>query len=342
MEARADERLNARVDLDDRVLGRVRRQRELDVAAALDPERANDRERRRAQSLMDRIGQGLDRGHHDRVAGVHAQRIDVLHRAHRDARVIRVAHDLVLDLLPADQALLDHDLADGARTQPAPDTLAVRRLGADDAATRAAQRERRPDDGRQPDVVQRALGRGVALGRRRAADDRARCVGLADPVEQVPEALPVLGHLDRLERRAEQTHVMALEHAGAGQSDGQVERRLAAEPGQQPVGSLAGDHRLHGLDRERLEVDRVGDVRVGHDRGRVRVDEDRPDALRPQRATGLRAGVVELGRLADHDRARAEDQDRARSLGAGRSPSLDRHRPAVTPAPWRGHAASPR
>ena len=35
-----------------------------------------------------------------------------------------------------------------------------------------------------------------------------------------------------------------------------------------------------------------------------------------QRAAGLRAGVVELGRLADHDRAGADDEDAAdREIG---------------------------
>ena len=52
---------DARVDLDDRVLGRVGRQRELDVAAALDAERPDDREGRAAQPLVDRVGQRLDR-----------------------------------------------------------------------------------------------------------------------------------------------------------------------------------------------------------------------------------------------------------------------------------------
>ena len=52
---------------------------------------------------------------------------------------------------------------------------------------------------------------------------------------------------------------MALEHAGLGQGDRQVERRLAAQPGQQALGPLPGDDRLDGLDGERLEVDRVGD-----------------------------------------------------------------------------------
>ena len=95
---------------------------------------------------------------------------------------------------------------------------------------------------------------------------------------------------------------MALEDAGLGQGRREVERGLAAEAGQQALGLLLRDDRLDGLDGERLEVDDVGHLRVGHDRGRVRVDEDRPDALGAQRAAGLRPGVVELGRLADDDR----------------------------------------
>ena len=110
---------------------------------------------------------------------------------------------------------------------------------------------------------------------------------------------------------------MALEDARLGHRGREVERGLAAQPGEQPLGLLLGDDRLDRLDRQRLEVDDVGDRGVGHDRGRVRVDQDRPDALGAQRAAGLRPGVVELGRLADDDRPRAEDQDRRR-LRAGR------------------------
>ena len=180
-----------------------------------------------------------------------------------------------------------------------------------------------PHDGRQADVLE-----GARRGRRPrrlvgALDDDRRRVGLADAVEQVAEALPVLGHLDGLDGRAQQARAVALQEAGAGDLHGQVEAGLAAQAGQHAVRALALQDALHRRDRERLEVDRVGDARVGHDRGRVGVEQDGADALLAQRPAGLRAGVVELGRLADDDGPGADDEDGGRpgrvALGAPRS-----------------------
>ncbi len=177
----------------------------------------------------------------------------------------------------------------------------------------------------RPIVGERLVGgRSAGLGGG-ALDDEAGGVGLADPVEQVAERLAVLGHPDGLERRAEQADGVTLEDAGFGESRGQVQRGLAAETGQQPFRLLLRDHRLDRLDGQRLEVDRVGDLGVGHDRRRVAVDQDRPDALGAEGAAGLGAGVVELGGLADHDRPGAEDQD-GRGLAAD---GLGRSRPAA-------------
>ena len=105
---------------------------------------------------------------------------------------------------------------------------------------------------------------------------------------------------------------------------------VTAEPGKQALGTLPGNDGLDGLDRQWFEVDGVGDRRVRHDRGGVRVHEDGPDPLRSERAAGLRAGVVELGRLADDDRPGTEDEDGFRPAHRG----LVRRRPA---RPHRGH-----
>ena len=151
-----------------------------------------------------------------------------------------VAHDLVLDLLPADEAALDHDLLDRARPQARPHALPVRLLGLDDAAAGPAERERGPDDRRQPDRAERLLRGGVPGAVVVALDDQRWRVRLADPVEQVAERLAVLGHVDRLERGPEEAHVVALEDAGLGQGHREVERGLAAEPGEEPLGLLRG------------------------------------------------------------------------------------------------------
>ena len=167
-----------------------------------------------------------------------------------------------------------------------------------------------PDDRGQPDDAQRLVDAGLALLVRGPLDDHRWRIGLADAVEQVPETLPVLGHLDGLDGGAQQPGAVLLQQTGMRHVHGQVERRLAAEPGEDALGPLALQDALHGGHGQRLEIDRIRDARIGHDRGRVGVEQDGPDALLAEGATGLGAGVVELGGLADDDRPGADDEHR--------------------------------
>ena len=88
-----------------------------------------------------------------------------------------------------------------------------------------------------------------------------------------------------------------------------VQAGLAAEGRQDGVGPLDGDDLLDDLGRDRLDVGPVGHLGVGHDRGRVRVDQDDLVPLLAERLARLGARVVELARLADDDRPGADDQD---------------------------------
>ena len=103
-------------------------------------------------------------------------------------------------------------------------------------------------------------------------------------------------------------------------ADREVQRGLPAERRQDRVGSLALDDGGDHVDVERLDVGPVGEVRVGHDRRRVRVGEDDAVALAAQDAARLRARVVELARLADDDRPGPEHEDRL-DVGAARHQS---------------------
>ena len=104
-------------------------------------------------------------------------------------------------------------------------------------------------------------------------------------------------------------HAVLLEHAGVGEIDREVERGLAADRGQHRIGPLLLDDRGQEVGRQRLDVGAIGELRVGHDRRRIAVDEHDFEPLGAQRLARLRAGVVELAGLADDDRAGADHED---------------------------------
>src|SRR3546814_6648238 len=87
-------------------------------AARHHPDADDARERGIAHELVLDVGERLRGSDCDRVAGVHAHRIEVLDRADDHEVVGAVAHDLQLVLLPASDRSLDQDLADGAGHEP--------------------------------------------------------------------------------------------------------------------------------------------------------------------------------------------------------------------------------
>ncbi len=295
---------DARVHLDDHDLLGRRVDRELDVRApSLNPDRTDNRERLVTKLLIEAVGQRLLRGDRDAVAGVDAHRVDVLDRADDHAVVVVIAHDLELELAPADHRLVEQDLRDRRRLQAAAHDPAKLLRRAGDPAAAAAERVRRADDDRQADVDHRVVG---LLRRRR--DRRARHLQ-AGPLHRDAKLVAVLGAADRRVVRADELHAELLQRAVLVQRLGEVQRRLAAERRQQRVGALLRDDLAHRAGQQRLDVRRVGELRVGHDRRRVGVDEHDLVALLLEDLAGLHAGVVELGRLADDDRAGTEDED---------------------------------
>ena len=137
-------------------------------------------------------------------------------------------------------------------------------------------------------------------------DQGMRMPGL---VHRRAELLAVLGAADRGGVGADQLDPEPLQGAVLVQAHRQVQRGLAAERRQQRVGALLFDDLGHRPGQQRLDVGGGGELGVGHDRRRVRVDEDDFVALLEQHLAGLDAGVVELGRLADHDRPGADQED---------------------------------
>jgi hypothetical protein len=125
----------------------------------------------------------------------------------------------------------------------------------------------------------------------------------------VSSPILVLRLVDRLGGGADHLDAELLQHAHPLEREGAVQRGLAAHGRQEGVGPLLLDDAGDDLRGDRLDVGRVGEIRIGHDRGRIRVDQDDPVPFLAQGLAGLRAGIVELACLADDDRARADDED---------------------------------
>ena len=133
---------HARIHLDDDqpAVGRI--DRELHVrAAGLDPDLAQHRDRGVAHDLVFLVGQRQRRRDGDRIAGMHAHRIEVLDRADDDAVVVLVAHHLHLEFLPAEHRFLDQHLVGRRGVDAALDDVDELRLVVGDAAAGAAERE---------------------------------------------------------------------------------------------------------------------------------------------------------------------------------------------------------
>ncbi len=233
-----------------------------------------------------------------------AHRVDVLDAADDHAVVRVVPHHLEFVLLPPDDRLLDEDLADRTRLESGRRHRLelLGRVG--DAGSPATEDVRRTDDGRQADV-----GDHGACIVHRVRGARAQAVE-ADPDHRLLELLAVFGGGDRFGVRSD--HLRGPRHAdqpSLEQFHGQVQTRLAAQCGQDRIGPLPVDDGRDDLPRQRLHVGGIREVRVRHDRGRIRVRQDDPVPLVAQHTTRLGARVVELAGLPDDDRSRSDDQD---------------------------------
>ena len=290
------------VHLNDGVLKGIRVQGKLAVAAAHDPQLRNDVQGGGAEHLILLVRQGQGRGHHDGVPGVDAHRVKVFHGTDGNHVAGAVPQGLKLDLFPAGDAALHQNLVDGGLIQAALGDLPQGGLVPGDAAAGAAQGEGGADDHWVADACRDFQG--LCQGFRRVGGDHR----LAHGLQGVPEKLPVLGPVNGFNGRTQKPHTVAIQGAVPGQLHGDGQAGLAPKPCQQAVGPLLLNNTADGLGGERLQVDLVGQVLVGHDGGGIGVDQHGLNTLLPQHPAGLGPGVVKLRRLADDDGAGADDQ----------------------------------
>jgi len=159
-----------------------------------------------AQPLMVHIAERLCGSYYYGLPGMDAHGIKVLHVADDDAVVLGIPHDLVLELLPAQDRLLDQHLVDPRVDEPTPGDVDELLLVVGDAPARASQRVRRADEDR---IASQLLGRGQGLL------DAVHGPALGDRLtyleHHLPEELPVLGQGDGMGLRPQQLYAQAVQ-----------------------------------------------------------------------------------------------------------------------------------
>ncbi len=171
-----------------------------------------------------------------------------------------------------------------------------------DAATDATERKRRPNDRGEANFIddrQRLIDR----------SGETTCRHLdADLAHGIAKLQPILGNPDRLDGRPDELNAAFGQRTPLGQGNREVQRGLPSHGRQHRVRALLLDDRLRHFRRQRLDVGSVRHLRVGHDGGRVAVDEHHLETFGTERLARLRTRIVELARLPDHNRARADHE----------------------------------
>ena len=115
--------------------------------------------------------------------------------------------------------------------------------------------------------------------------------------------------VNRLRRRANQLDFVFFENAVVPKIQRTVQRRLPPHGRKDGVWFFFDNDFFNGLPRDGFNVGDVCRGRVGHDGGRVAVDQNNLVAFFAQGFAGLHAGIIKLAGLSNNDGPRANDQD---------------------------------
>ncbi len=277
---------------------------ELDVGSPRgNPDLADHRQRGVPEDLVFPVRQGLGGRDGDRVSRVDPHGVDVLDGTDDDHVVLLVPHDLQLEFLPAEDRLLDEDFPDQALFHPELGELLEFLLVEGHGTARPPEGEAGADDHGKAEFPDDRPGFLHGPG------DFASGHFQADFRHGLLEFVPVLRPPDGRPVGADHLHAVPVEDPLFRRLDGDVERRLATDGGQDRLGPFLGDDLLDHVDGDRLYVGPVGHLGIGHDGRRVRVEKDHLVPFLEKGLAGLGARIVELAGLSDDDGTGADDED---------------------------------
>jgi hypothetical protein len=106
---------------------------------------------------------------------------------------------------------------------------------------------------------------------------------------------------------ADQLHAILLQDPVLGHGHRRVQACLATKGRKKGARAFLFNDAGHGLGFDGFDVGPVGQVRIGHDRRRVGVDQNDLVALFLEGFQSLGPGIVELAGLSDDDGARTDE-----------------------------------
>ena len=239
----------------------------------------------------------------NRVARVYTNRVNVLHTANGDGIIGGVAHNLKFNFFVALHALLNEYLMNGRELECVCAYLNKLCLIVGKATACAAKRKCRAQNNGIADALCCLFGFLERVG------DLGGNGGLTNRLAKLLEELAILGARNALTACAKQFYITFAQYTLLFQLHSKVEACLPTNAGNNGIGALVAQDLGYVFQRQGLHIDLVRNGGVGHDGGRVGVDENDLVALLLECKTRLRACIVKLGGLSDNDRARTDDQN---------------------------------
>ena len=164
------------------------------------------------------------------------------------------------------------------------------------AAARSAECKGRADDDWVADPFHKALGFFHVM------NDVGIRYRFAEFIHQGTEQIAVFRFMDSVQLSPQDFNIEFFQNSRFIQFDRHIEAGLPAKCRKQCIRALFSKDAADKLQCNRLDIHLVGDFGIGHDRRRIRVDQDNAVALFFQGEAGLCARIVEFCCLADNDR----------------------------------------
>jgi len=215
----------------------------------------------------------LGRCDHDGLTCVDTHGIDILHVTYYDTCIIRVPHDLVLELLPAQYTFFYKHLADATASKSSFSYFQKLLAGTGYTASGTSQRIGRPDDKRQSQLINEPFcfcKCGHCLTAWHLFTDALHCF---------LEQFTVLSVLNSLERCAQQFYAELLEDAHLSKLTGYVKTRLATYTCNNAIGPLLFNDLGYCFWLKWLYIDSICHFGICHNSSRVGVDQHHLQSL---------------------------------------------------------------